>query len=62
MTYDRNPDFAGSFDLRKPADERNAVTILSSIYLEAGLPLEAAVRSALADLQSVFGTLVLCRS
>jgi hypothetical protein len=30
-------------------NERPAVTILSGIYLEAGLPLEFAVRSAIAD-------------
>lgn len=32
-----------------PERERHPVIVLSGIYLDAGLPLEAAVRSALAD-------------
>ena len=41
-------------------DERRAVTILSGIYLDAGLPLEFAVRSAIAD-YDLFTEPELCR-
>ena len=40
---------------RTPADGRHIVTLLSGIYLEVGLPLEAAVRSAIADYECGFG-------
>ncbi len=36
-------------ELRSAADDRHLITLLSHIYLEAGLPLELAIRSALAD-------------
>jgi hypothetical protein len=42
-----------------PPDERRAVSVLSSIYLDAGLPLYAAVRAALADYES-FDETTLC--
>ena len=45
MNADAKPEGAPD---SKP-DERRVVTILSGIYLEAGLPLEFAVRSAIAD-------------
>jgi hypothetical protein len=32
-----------------PADARRGITLLSSVYLEAGLPLDLAVQSAIAD-------------
>ena len=41
-------------------DERHPVTILSNIYLEIGLPLQAAVQSAIADYQSIFDDAALC--
>ena len=41
-------------------DERNPIAILSSIYLEAGLPLEAAAKSAIADYESIFDEPALC--
>ena len=44
------PDNATEPDLQP--DERPAVRILSSIYLDAGLPLYAAVKAALADYES----------
>ncbi|MES2572334.1 MAG: hypothetical protein V4710_20050 [Verrucomicrobiota bacterium] len=54
MNYERKFHEAAPADACKPANERHLVTILSSIYLEAGLPLEAAVRSALADYECNF--------
>jgi hypothetical protein len=38
---------------------RHALTLLSSIYLEAGLPLERAIRSAIADYE-LFAEELLC--
>ena len=35
-------------------DVRHPITVLSNLYLEIGLPLEAAVQSALADYESIF--------
>jgi hypothetical protein len=37
-----------------PETRAHLVTILSGIYLRAGLPLEAAVRSAIADYRCIF--------
>ncbi len=37
-----------------PLDYGNSVALLSSVYLDAGLPLELAVRAAIADL-TLFG-------
>lgn len=45
MNENTKPDVA----LDPEPDERRAITILSGIYLDAGLPLEFAVRSAIAD-------------
>ena len=44
-----------------PPDQSHAVRILSSIYLDAGLPLYAAVRAALAD-YAAFDETNLCLS
>ena len=41
-------------DLPAPAFERHLVSVLSGIYLNAGLPLEFAVRAALADYECSF--------
>ena len=35
-------------------DERHPITVLSNLYLEIGLPLPAAVQSALADFETLF--------
>jgi len=35
-------------------DERHPITVLRNIYLEIGLPLHAAVQSAIADFESIF--------
>ena len=35
-------------------DEPHPITVLSNLYLEIGLPLPAAVQSALADFESIF--------
>jgi hypothetical protein len=40
-------------------NDRHLVTLLSSIYLEAGLPLELAVRAAFADFE-LFDNEILC--
>jgi hypothetical protein len=42
-------------------DERHALGVLSSIYLDAGLPLYAAVKAALAD-YATFDETALCLS
>ncbi len=34
-------------------DDPHAITLLSNLYLEIGLPLEAAVQSAIADLEAM---------
>lgn len=44
-----NHDAKSEVALDPEPDETHLVTILSGIYLEAGLPLEFAVRSAIAD-------------
>ena len=49
-------DFA---EPRADAD-RHPVTILSGIYLDAGLPLEAAAQAAIADYESLFDEMTLC--
>ena len=41
-------------------DERHPIALLSSIYLEAGLPLEAAAQSAIADYEHIFDEPALC--
>jgi hypothetical protein len=41
-------------------DEPHPITLLSSIYLELGLPLEAAAQSAIADYESIFDHADLC--
>ena len=55
MNEDAKPKLAPDSE----PDERRVVTILSGIYLEAGLPLEFAVRSAIAD-YDLFATPELC--
>ena len=35
-------------------DERHPITVLSNLYLEIGLPLQAAAQSAIADYESIF--------
>lgn len=35
-------------------DERHPITVLSNLYLEIGLPLHAAVQSAIADFETIF--------
>ena len=50
-------------DNDEPLDEydgRHPIAILSSIYLEAGLPLEAAAQSAIADFECIFDEPALC--
>ncbi len=44
------------YDNAPPADpgERHPITVLSNLYLEIGLPLHAAVQSAIADFESIF--------
>lgn len=44
------------------AEARDVLTRLSGIYLDAGLPLEAAARSALADYECYFEPDLLCAS
>ena len=43
-------------DNAPPADpgEPHPITILSNLYLEIGLPLEAAAQSAIADFENIF--------
>ena len=55
--YAGESDFAGP---RADAGERHPVTLLSRIYLEAGLPLEAAAQAAIADYESFFEEATLC--
>ena len=55
MKENTKPDVA----LDPEPDDRRAVTILSGIYLEAGLPLESAVLSAIAD-YDLFAETELC--
>ena len=60
MNIHENP---GEFDFAKPSadfKERHPVSILSGIYLEAGLPLEAAAQAAIADYESLFDDATLC--
>ena len=62
MNIHENP---GEFDFAKwsaDADERHPITILSAIYLDAGLPLEAAAQAAIADYESLFDAAALCAS
>ncbi len=42
-------------------ESRDLVTLLSDIYLEAGLPLDFAVRSAIADYE-LFDSEIVCAS
>ena len=37
-----------------PGDPPHPITVLSNLYLEIGLPLSAAVQSALADFETLF--------
>ena len=39
---------------RADAGERHPIAILSGVYLDAGLPLEAAAQAAIADYESLF--------
>ena len=41
------PEEAEALDLR--SNERHRLTVLHGLYLEAGLPLDLAIRSAIAD-------------
>ena len=58
MNYRENPKKTG-----RPAatEQTDRVAVLSDIYLNAGLPLEFAVRSAIADYQ-LFEQEILCAS
>ena len=60
MNIHENP---GEFDFATPNadfEDRHPVTILSGIYLDAGLPLEAAAQAAIADYESLFDETALC--
>lgn len=59
MNYYRKFNKAKPAKARRPASERHIITTLSGIYLEAGLPLEAAIRSAMADYECNFSQSVL---
>ena len=60
MNIHENPDAPGFAEPRADAGERHPITILSGIYLEAGLPLEAAAQAAIADYESIFDEAALC--
>ena len=45
-----------------PLPERHIVSVLSGIYLDAGLPLYAAVQAAIADYECSFAEPSLCLS
>ena len=60
MNIHEDPD---EFDFAEPsadAGERHPLLALSGVYLEAGLPLEAAAQAALADFGNLFDEPTLC--
>lgn len=54
-THAKSAAHAVAADPLPPERGRHPVIVLSGIYLEAGLPLEAAVRSAIADYECCDG-------
>ena len=60
MNIHEDPD---EFDFAEPnadAEEQYPLLALSGVYLEAGLPLDAAAQAALADFESLFDEATLC--
>lgn len=56
-------EYPGDFDFAEPRPDANKlhpVTLLSGIYLDAGLPLEAAAQAAIADYENLFDEASLC--
>ena len=56
-------EYPDEFDFAEPSDHaevRHPLLALSGVYLEAGLPLEAAAQAALADFGSLFDEPALC--
>ena len=56
-------EYLGDLDFAEPradANKPHPVTILRGIYLDAGLPLEAAAQAAIADYESLFDEMTLC--
>ena len=60
MNIHEYPDEFDFAESSAESDERHPVTILSRIYLDAGLPLEAAAQAAIADYESIFDEATAC--
>ena len=60
MNIHEYPDELDFADPDADANERHPLLALSSIYLDAGLPLAAAAQAALADFGSLFDEATLC--
>ncbi len=60
MNIHEKPDELDFAEARADTNKSHPVTILSGIYLDAGLPLEAAAQAAIADYESLFEETSLC--
>lgn len=60
MNIHEKPDELDFAEARTDTNKPHPVTILSGIYLDAGLPLEAAAQAAIADYESLFDEMTLC--
>ena len=56
-----HPNQPHQWDLRSEPDRRHHVSLLSGVYLDAGLPLHLAVLAAIADYE-MFEDELLCKS